>query len=129
MPNHCFNRVHLTGTPDDIAAVTALLLTTTEDGAETVTMHTLIPEPPDLATTPSDGILPAWYDWRIAHWGTKWDFYDVEITDRDAETLGFVCSTAWAPPEPFVEALRTRFPNLSVSWFYDEPGHQLAGYL
>lgn len=119
MPNHCFNRVRITGTPDDITAVAALLIT--PDG--TITFTKVVPQPEGL--TDGDG----WYDWRVTRWGTKWDAYDCEVTDRDVDTLAFECSTAWAPPEPIVQALRDRFPNLAISWFFDEPGMALAGYL
>jgi hypothetical protein len=37
--------------------------------------------------------------------------------------------TAWAPPEEVCHAIREQFDDLSISWFYDEPGCELAGYL
>ena len=37
--------------------------------------------------------------------------------------------TAWCPPEEVCNAIRDQFDDLSISWFYDEPGCEIAGYL
>ena len=70
-----------------------------------------------------------WYDWRLANWDTKWDAYDVVVTDDDPDQLEVEFNTAWAPPEAICNELREQYPDLSVSWFYDEPGCEIAGYL
>ena len=70
-----------------------------------------------------------WYDWRLANWDTKWDAYDVVVTDDDPECTEIEFNTAWAPPEPICHALREQYPDVSISWFYDEPGCEIAGYL
>ena len=70
-----------------------------------------------------------WYDWRCYNWETKWDAYDVTITDDDPENLEVEFNTAWSPPEAICHALREQYPDVSISWFYDEPGCELAGYL
>ena len=70
-----------------------------------------------------------WYDWRVQNWDTKWDAYDVEIVDDDPEQLEVTFNTAWAPPEAICHKIREDFPDLAVSWFYDEPGAEIAGYL
>ena len=70
-----------------------------------------------------------WYDWRLRNWDTKWDAYDVVVTDDDPDQLEVEFNTAWSPPEAICSALRNQYPDLSVSWFYDEPGMEIAGYL
>jgi hypothetical protein len=70
-----------------------------------------------------------WYDWRLQHWDTKWDAYDVEILDDDEENLQVGFNTAWSPPEAICRRIREDYPDVSVSWFYDEPGEEIAGYL
>ena len=70
-----------------------------------------------------------WYDWRLQNWDTKWDAYDVVVTDDDPESLEVEFNTAWSPPEAICHALREQYPDVSVSWFYDEPGCEIAGYL
>ena len=71
-----------------------------------------------------------WYDWRNQNWGTKWDAYSMSIDD-DSMPNGFEVEfeTAWCPPEPVCQAIREQFDDLCVSWFYDEPGCEVAGYL
>ena len=70
-----------------------------------------------------------WYDWRVQNWDTKWDAYDVVVTDDDPDCTEIEFNTAWSPPEAICHALREQYPDLSVSWFYDEPGCEIAGYL
>ena len=70
-----------------------------------------------------------WYDWRVQNWDTKWDAYDVEVTDDDPEQLEVEFNTAWSPPEAICNQIREDYPDVSVSWFYDEPGCEIAGYL
>ena len=70
-----------------------------------------------------------WYDWRNQNWDTKWDAYDVVVTDDDPDQLEVEFNTAWSPPEAICSALREQYPDLAISWFYDEPGCEIAGYL
>ena len=70
-----------------------------------------------------------WYDWRLQNWDTKWDAYDVVVTDDDPDQFEVEFNTAWCPPDSVCNALREQYPDLSVSWFYDEPGCEIAGYL
>ena len=70
-----------------------------------------------------------WYDWRVQNWDTKWDAYDVEFVDVDPDQFEVTFNTAWSPPEAISKELREQYPDLSISWFYDEPGCELAGYL
>ena len=70
-----------------------------------------------------------WYDWRVQNWDTKWDAYDVVVTDDDPDQLEIEFNTAWSPPEAICNEIREQYPDLAVSWFYDEPGCEIAGYL
>ena len=149
MPNHCHNRVTIYGSgndTDETRAQIAKIKGIFED--ENIFTH-FIPEP-DWPNTPNkDGELPVkqespwlsyrfpstntadqrWYDWRLQNWDTKWDAYDVEITDNGPDQLEVQFNTAWSPPDSVCNAMREMYPDLSVSWFYDEPGCEIAGYL
>ena len=71
-----------------------------------------------------------WYDWRLQNWDTKWDAYDVNIVDDDPENMEIEFNTAWSPPEAICHALREKYEDtVAISWFYDEPGCEIAGYL
>jgi len=149
MPNHCHNRVTVYGSDtDETRAQIAKIKSIFED--EKIFTH-FIPEP-NWDTIPNkDGELPTqpaddnpyhmpffkstgnqdarWYDWRLQNWDTKWDAFDVEVTDDDEDQLEVQFNTAWSPPEAICHAMREKYPDLSVSWFYDEPGCEIAGYL
>ena len=80
---------------------------------------------------PSTGIQDdRWYNWRCHNWGTKWDAYSMEIDEVDMPN-GFEVTfeTAWSPPEEVCYAIKEQYDDLSMSWFYDEPGCEVAGYL
>ena len=142
MPNHCHNRVTFySANTDDVAKLKQIF----EDEN---TFGQIIPEP-DWPNTPNkDGELPVkhedpwltyrwsngrqddrWYDWRLQNWDTKGDCYDVNIVDDDPENMEIEFNTAWSPPEAICNEIREQYPDVSVSWFYDEPGCEIAGYL
>ena len=147
MPNWCSNRVDFySQNKEDLQKVLEIF-----SNKESV-FGQIIPEP-DWKTTPNeDGELPVdrespypptfpksgkyddrWYDWRIANWDTKWDVHDVDIEEErwkdELESFTAEFQTAWSPPESICHKLRDMFPNVSISWFYDEPAMQFAGYL
>ena len=72
-----------------------------------------------------------WYHWNIQNWGTKWDITadSVDMEQFDSECIEFEFSTAWSPPEEICFRLREMFAEVNISWFYDEPGMEVAGYL
>ena len=79
----------------------------------------------------STGVMDdRWYNWRVQNWGTKWDCYSLEIDECDMPH-GFEVNfeTAWSPPEEIHTAICEQFDDLSISWCYDEPGCEVAGYL
>lgn len=58
---------------------------------------------------------PTWYDWRIDHWGTKWDAYGYE-QGKDysrAKELRFL--TAWSAPHPILQKLSELYPSLEIT--------------
>ena len=70
-----------------------------------------------------------WYDWRIENWGIKWDLDDVELQEWDDDHIIYTFETPWGPPEYICSALREKFKDIGITWFFDEPGCELAGYL
>jgi hypothetical protein len=78
----------------------------------------------------TDTMDDRWYNWRVQNWGTKWDCYDLTIDESELPN-GFEATfnTAWSPPEDICNALKEKYEGMSISWFYDEPGMEVAGYL
>ena len=158
MPNHCHNRVTFySANTEDVAKLKKIFTdenTFTQiipepDWPNTPLMSSDMPkydwdkpkgkvgELPIKRTDPweryvfqsTDKPDDRWFDWRNQNWDTKWDAYDVVVTDDDEEQLEVEFSTAWSPPEAICNAIREQYPDVSVSWFFDEPGCEIAGYL
>ena len=62
---------------------------------------------------------PTWYEWRYAHWGTKWNTYDHEEVRETSRSLTYVFCTAWGEPRPVFEQLKKMFPGLKFSIHVD----------
>ena len=158
MPNWCHNRVEIySDNPEDLKQIKSIFKAkrplheiipepdwkTIPLTKEYLTHHGIkvgelgeLPVPPDPDEkwgTPrfkSTGRADErWYDWRIENWGIKWDLDDVETQDEDHDQLIYTFETPWGPPEYICSALREKFENISISWFFDEPGCEIAGYL
>lgn len=54
-----------------------------------------------------------WYEWSVAHWGTKWNAYgyddSIEYSD---DTIRF--NTAWSAPHPVIEEIANQYPNIRI---------------
>ena len=79
-----------------------------------------------------------WYSWSTDVWGCKWNNgQDVEVEDdrdngcfiHDEISVSYRFDTPWGPPEGIYLALKEQFPEVYISWFYDEPGMEFSGYL
>ena len=70
-----------------------------------------------------------WYDWCNDNWTSKWDACDVYLDVDEPDYLQYRFDTPWGPPENIYYVVTAQHPNVHVSWFYDEPGMQFAGYL
>ena len=151
MPNWCYNRIDVYGEEDTVEQIKEI-----HDIFENHSdpFNQIFPMP-DWKNTPNeDGELPVlkqefnkdgklmwetynfpdgknddrWYMWCVNNWGTKWQPDIADIEYADSEQLQLTFNTAWSPPEGIVEKLREKYPDLSFSCFYDEPGCQVAGY-
>ena len=159
MPNHCYNRVSFySDDTTAILKLYNIFESGTNPKNDLTVFGQIIPEP-DWSKIPFKGEFPKvremkspngevvttvtefsdgtqdtrWYDWRLENWDTKWDVHDAEIEEEryedELESFQANFDTAWSPPEAIYHALRDMFPDMCISWFYDEPGMQFAGYL
>ncbi len=64
-----------------------------------------------------------WYGWCNREWGTKWNAYDIEQRGDD-----LVFSTAWACPEPVIQALAEKYPDVCIqhSWADEDLGFNVG---
>lgn len=58
---------------------------------------------------------PTWYDWRIDHWGTKWDAYGYDEGKDYSKTKELRFLTAWSAPHPILRKLSEQYPALEIT--------------
>jgi len=66
-------------------------------------------------------------DWSIAKWGTKWDIDPVTFEPNHERSYSVSFDTAWSPPIELVRGLAVKYPNLTFTLGYIEPGCSFAG--
>ena len=150
MPNWCYNRVRIDADPDQVKKLKEIhdIFEKYDDP-----FNQILPIP-DFKNIPNEkGELPKleqmknpdgsilwetynfpdgknddrWYYWCIDNWGTKGELSELDI-EYDEEMLELTFSTAWSPPEGVMNRLKEKYPDLSFTCFYDEPGMEIAGY-
>jgi hypothetical protein len=119
MPNWCENKVVVYGAHDDVTAFTQMVR-----GHQTsFSLAQIVPEPP------SDG--DSWYNWRIEHWGTKWDTnncIDNGICGEGEDaSIEYRFDTAWSPPLEAMDVLAEKCPTLKIVIHYFEGGMEFGG--
>ena len=139
MPNHCSNRIEISGEPRDVKRVKKFL----QGKERCFDFNNILPIPEELENTLVPVLDPKtfknrrlrklygtdnWYDWKKSKWGTKWNSYNGKIDDENEEYIVYLFDTAWSPPEPVIHALREKFEEISITAFFDEPGMEIAGY-
>tara|TARA_Y100000361_G_C10976338_1_gene246654 strand:+ start:67 stop:540 length:474 start_codon:yes stop_codon:yes gene_type:complete len=157
MPNWCYNRVEIhSENPEDLKQIKSIFEsqrpfhqiipepdwlnipaeTDLKDTADNPIAKKgelpIQPDPDSNLTFASTGRADdRWYNWRINNWGIKWDLdtRDIELLDWDDYQITYTFETPWGPPEYICSALREKYKDISITWFFDEPGCELAGYL
>ena len=135
MPNWCSNRVEVYAEAEEIKRFREYV----SDGDLLFSFQKIKPIPEDLVHTRSPSGEPNieltdkygvdnWYDWCIENWGVKWDVHDVELEEGE-DYITYRFDTPWGPPNEIYNLIREEFPDINLSWFYDEPGMEMAGYL
>lgn len=80
------------------------------------------------------GEMPEWYHYRVANWGTKWDFgcgsedrtsWAGMDPTRTVNELSMRFDTAWSPPIGLYERLKALGFKVSATYF--EPGMTFGG--
>jgi hypothetical protein len=67
-----------------------------------------------------------WYDWQVAHWGTKWDVgSDDDGADIEDDVLTLSFDSAWGPPCDAYDRLEDL--GFAIEAYYYEPGMAFCG--
>lgn len=141
MPNWTSN--HITISHSDKSLIDQIAAT---QGTDKGVLSTIIPCPAELCdddlTTWSRGPeqearekkiaemvkkygFKSWYEWNIAHWGTKWDLCEPHIERIDDNTVVITAETAWSPPTTAFETMKER--GYKVRALYCGEGPEYAG--
>jgi len=145
MPNHVSNRLTLQCSKARAAKVLAAIGGKDDDGTILIDFNKLIPYPERFATLdreaheweksnpagpwrdrPKDGFNQGGYEWCCEHWGTKWNAYG----QKKLSPTAIYFLTAWSAPEPVMDALAAKFPDVSFTLEYaDEDVGSNAGVI
>ena len=129
MPNWCLNKLTVTGLESDVQAFKAKAVGHSpwdEPEGEPVVLnfHSLVPVPEEVLKA---GYESAGYNWEMANWGCKWGAENPTILDEWEGHVEYEFSTAWSPPEQFLEKVAVQWPNLLFVLEYKEPGMAFKG--
>ena len=69
-----------------------------------------------------------WYDWRLAHWGCKWDACEISIDHEDEKTALVSFDTPWCPATELFAWYAKQNPDVIFLNEYDEEGCSFEGY-
>jgi len=142
MPNWCTNRLTITG-PEEQVALLHSQVRHNGDGVP-ILLASLHPMPEELTYTsaPNRDASPEqlayleatygatdWYAWATstAGWGTKWADCETVEDAREPGRLVYRFESAWSPPVEGVKNISARFPALTFSLEYAEPGCDFSG--
>ena len=139
MPNWCNNSLTIKGQTETIKQ---LWEGATAEGDDGGLLNSMVPMPQELndttSPTPPDSEQPMvdgcdnWYDWRVKHWGVKWDvstegleFHD--NGDGTAEITGWFDSP-WGPPLEAFSKFCDDMDGVYLECYYEESGMCFVGY-
>ena len=133
MPNHCMNRMVITGDEESVKAFVEQAKG--EEGA--LDLNSFLPMPVEIRNTAPpnrDEKLVAKhgrharYNWALANWGTKWGCYYVHFKEVEAGSLEYEFCTAWCTfDENVLIVMSAAHPSLHFELIYAESGCGLWG--
>src|SRR5690349_18274078 len=119
MPNWCDCELTVRGRSDELKAFRNRVRSEERDDRTgnpyPLDFNGHVPEPPGLER---DEVVynrfPAWYEWRMEHWGTKWNaMYSREPRGSfKSGELVYRFATAYSPPSPWLDVVAAEHPKL-----------------
>jgi len=144
MPNWCINDLVVSHDDpkkmDEFRKVVEMSMDDDSGAGDSICSH-FYPEPnyeeeevEDVFPRPDKTFtMPNWWNWRVAHWGTKWSERSLEvIEDKKAfwetggNTMHLSFMTAWSPPRGVVQKMVEQ--GFSTEFWYMEQGSDYWGY-
>lgn len=141
MPNHCENTMTFSGPPKDLAAFRDFAKGQHQN--QPFSMESFLPTPGELLQHPAPNPdqaaaqqmtakhgFPDWWEWRLHHWGTRADAYEVQLDQNSEGSITYRYLTAWSPfNEQAMTALSQHFPSLHLRVEFLEPLMAFEGHV
>ena len=129
MPNWCHNKLTITGPEADVQAFKERAVGHSpwlkpEGDPDVLNFHSLVPVPEEVLKA---GYESAGYDWERENWGCKWGAENPTILDEWPGHVEYEFSTAWSPPDKFLQTVAVQSPALVLILEYEEPGMAYKG--
>ena len=125
MTNWCHNRMKITGPISEITRFKQTCIRTVHENEQAQFDFNAIDPMPDFFgdndALPYNDALKVEFDWRVEHWGTKWNAYDFHVTVDAPGCYECAFQAAWGPPVPVWEKMAKMFPALEFSLSGGEP--------
>lgn len=125
MPNHCMNELLIVAKTEE--RLNEIRGEIESEECPLFDFSRIVPEPE--YEEDSGDVMPQWWTWRNAYWGTKWNAYDAEMVEDEAFSVRLSFTTAWGPPLPVIAAFAAKYPDTAIALQYEEPGMGFAGDL
>ena len=120
MPNWCMNT--LTISHEDESKVVEFC----DAFNSNKTCEHYLPTPEGYDSQYGSGSMPGWWYWRLANWGTKWDFGNADGSiKREGKVADCSFDSAWSPPTNFYAHLFSLGYKIKATYF--EPGCAFGG--
>lgn len=120
MPNWCMNT--LTISHEDESKVVEFC----DAFNSNKTCEHYLPTPEGYDSQYGSGSMPGWWYWRLANWGTKWDFGNADGSiKREGKVADCSFDSAWSPPTNFYAHLFSIGYKIKATYF--EPGCAFGG--
>ena len=117
--NYCENELRIVGPAGDISAFAHAV----ESDDELLSFQRLLPEP-DVGSL---GSPQGWLNWRLTHWGCKWDAIDIERSQKTHTEIVYHYETPLGPALNPLRQASKRWPDLTFLLGYAIPGSGSAG--
>jgi len=140
MPNWCENTLTVKGPNKTVKK----FIKTAKARGTALSLNKFVPMPADLENTRAPSLnatkhqraqnkrlrnkygFDNWYDWRLHHWGIKWDV-TAELVENIIGYASYLFDSPWGPPETWLDTIAKQFPDLKFTLKYSEPGMGFHG--
>ncbi len=114
MANRCYNELEITGDKESLQS----LVDYVKSEERVFDFLRIFPYPEDRVSGDSADEDNGETEWRIGHWGTKWNATDSSLKWVNEEKIIFEFDTAWGPSIPVTLSLSGKYPDLQFTHRY-----------